>query len=338
MSLPSINQPLCEVCLGLDIAKHKLDACLRVGTRSQHQQFDNTPAGLKALRAWCQRLGQPAPRTVFEATGCYGDLAAQTLHVAGWFIHLANPRRIKDYARSLGRRNKTDRIDADLIAAFGQTRVLPRWEPPAPALQVLRALLRRLADLQGLQQAELNRQDAAASSVLVTKSLARVQRALAKEIAQLEGQLAAHLHAHRDLLADVERLCAVPGLGLKSAWWLCAEVPRHLPNARAAAAWLGVSPRVRQSGTTLRATAPVGSDGNRHLRRVLFMAAMTARRCNPRLRAFADRLAANGKSKLSVIIAVLHKLLKIAFAMLKEHSSYLPDHHPRSFSKNKDGI
>jgi len=327
-----------HACLGLDIAKDKLDACLQVGSRIQHHAFDNTLAGLKALRAWCRQLGHRTPLTVLEATGCYGELAATSLHAAGFPIHLAHARRIKDYARSLGRRNKTDRVDAAIIAAFGLSRALPRWEPPRPALHTLRALLRRLADLQALQQAEHNRQEAAASSPLVTKSLARVARALAQESAQLEAQIAAHLRTEAELQADVERLQQIPGIGTRSAWWLCAELPRHLPNARAAAAWLGVTPRVRQSGSSLRATAPVGHDGNRHLRRVLFMAAMTARRFNPRLKTFADRLAKNGKAKLSVLLAVLHKLLKISFAMLQSRSSYLHDHHPLHLSKNKDGI
>lgn len=328
-----------QVCLGLDIAKRKLDACLRLGPHTHHREFENTAAGLKALRTWCRHLGQPKPLTVLEATGCYGELAATSLHAAGFPLHLAQARRIKDHARSLGRRNKTDRVDAALIASFGLSRSLPQWVPAASAVQTLRALLRRLADLQTLQQAERNRQEAAAtSSPLVRKSLARIERVRATERTHLETQITAHLRAHPELQADVERLCQIPGIGSRSAWWLCAEVPRHLPNARAAAAWLGVTPRVRQSGSSLRTTAPIGHDGNHHLRRVLFMAAMTARRFNPRLKTFADRLAANGKAKLSVLIAVLHKLLKISFAMLQHHAPYLHDHDPLSFSKKKDGI
>jgi transposase len=330
----SATQTTATVCLGLDISKAKLDACLlRVGHRPHHRQFDNSRAGLQALQAWCQRLGHAAPLTVLEATGRYSDLAASLLHAAGFAVHLANPRRIKDYARSLGRRNKTDRLDAELIAAFGLSRPLPAWVPPAPELLLLRSLLRRLSDLQTLRQAENNRTEAATEAQVLRKSLTRIIRALDREIAHFEALILAHVAAHPALQADVDRLCHIEGIGARTAWWLCAEVPRHLPNPRAAAAWLGVTPRLRQSGATLRHTAPIGGDGNRHLRKVLFMAAMTARRCNPRLQAFADRLAANGKSKLSVIIAVLHKLLKISFAMLQHQSSYLQDHQPLLFSK-----
>jgi transposase len=333
-STPRVPSTTATVCLGLDISKAKLDACLlRLGHRPHHRQFDNSRAGLQALQAWCRRLGHAAPLTVLEATGCYSELAATHLHAAGFPVHLANPRRIKDYARSLGRRNKTDRLDAELIAAFGLSRPLPAWVPPAPERLRLRLLLRRLSDLQTLRQAESNRTDAAAACPVLTKSLARVQRALDQEIAQIQALLAAHLQAHPALQADVDRLCQIPGIGTRVACWLCAELPPHLPNPRAAAAWLGVTPRLRQSGSSLRQTAPVGAEGNRHLRKVLFMAAMAARRFNPRLRSFAERLLANHKPRLCVIIAVLHKLLKISFALLHHQTSYQPDHHPLSFPK-----
>jgi transposase len=318
-----------QTCLGLDIAKAKLDACLRVGTRTHHAQFDNTKPGLQSLRLWCKKLGAETPRTVLEATGRYGELATTLLHNAGHRVHVANRRRIKDHARSLGRRNKTDRIDAALIASFGASRTLPDWQPASPA----QALLHRLADLQNLLQAERNRVETAPDP-LVAKSLGRLLRTLEKEIATIETQIAAHIHATPALHAEVEGLCAIEGIGPRTAWWLCAELPRHRPNARAAAAWLAVTPRVRQSGTSLHSTAPVGAEGNRHLRRVLFMAAMVARRHNPRLKVFADRLAAAGKSKMAILIAVLHKLVKISFALLKNHSAYDPNHHPLPTAKN----
>jgi len=318
--------PVPHTCLGLDIAKAKLDACLLQGRRAHHAQFDNSPAGLAALRTWCKKHGAPAPLTVLEATGRYGELAAATLHTAGHRVHVANPRRIKDHAKSLGRRNKTDRIDAALIASFGTTRPLPAWQPPSSAQQLLRNLLRRLSDLETMRQAERNRQQAT-SDPLIAKSLGRVLRSLAQEITSLETQISAHLQATPELHADIQRLCAIEGIGERSARWLCAELPRHLPNARAAAAWLAVTPRVRQSGSSLHITATAGSEGNRHLRRVLFMAAMVARRHNPRLKLFADRLAANGKAKMAVLLAVLHKLLKISFAILKSQSAYDPTHN-----------
>jgi transposase len=246
-------------------------------------------------------------------------------------VHVANPRRVKDYARSLGRRNKTDQIDAQIIASFGATRSLPAWQPPTPEQLALRGLLRRLHELELLCRAEACRLQAAADP-LVQKSLHRLLKVLRKECATLETQINDLISSTPALQADVERLCQIEGIGPRSARWLCAELPRHLPNARAAAAWLAVTPRLRQSGSSVRSTAPVGHDGNRHLRRVLYMAAVVARRHNPRLKTFADRLAENGKSKMAVLIAVLHKLIKISFSLLKNQSLYQPLHNPLQFS------
>jgi transposase len=321
-----------DTCLGLDVSKATLEACLRIRSQAFHAQFENSKRGITVLRAWCKKHGAPSPLSVMEATGCYGELAAGELHAAGHRVHVANARRVKDYARSLGRRNKTDRVDAELIASFALTRRLPEWIPVSPEQHALRALMRRLAELQDLLQAERARSEATADP-LVSKSIARIVRMLERELASIEAQVAAHLKASPGLDADVQRLREIPGIGLRSACWLAAEMPRHLPNARAAAAWLGVTPRIRQSGTSY-STAPVGHEGNRHLRRVLFMAAMVARRANPRLKTFADRLADAGKPKLSILIAVLHKLTKIAFSLLKHHSSYDPSHLPSFFSKN----
>jgi len=322
-----------EACLGLDISQAKIDAALLRTGATFHAPFANSRAGLKQLQAWCRRHGVTTTLAVLEATGSYGELAATELHAAGWSVHLANARRIKDYARSLGRRNKTDRLDAELIAGFGATRQLPLWQPPSPAQQRLRSLLRRLHDLQTMLQAERNR-CAACHDPLVSQSLTRIVRTLHKEGTALEAQLRAHLQSAPALHADVQRLCQIEGIGLRSAAWICAELPRHLPNARAAAAWLGVTPQIRQSGTALHRTAPVGAQANRHLRKVLFMAAMVARRHNPRLKTFADRLAANGKSKMAVLIAVLHKLIKISFALLQNQSTYNPLHNPLAPPKN----
>ena len=321
-----LSEPI-HTCLGLDISKAKLDACLLQGARTHHAQFENSSLGLASLRRWCQKHGAASPLTVLEATVRYSELAACTLHAAGHHVHLANPRRIKHHGQSLGRRNKTDRIDATLIASFGVSpHPLPVWQPPSPAQQLLRALLRRLSDLETMRQAERNRTEGL-TDPLLAKSLARVLRAFEREIATLEAQISSHLQDSPELHSDIERLCAIEGIGQRSARWLAAELPRHLSNARAAAAWLGVTPRLRHSGSSLHHTSSPGPEGNRHLRRVLFMAAMVARRHNPRLKAFADRLAAQGKAKLSVLIAVLHKLLKISFAILKSQSAYDPAHN-----------
>ncbi len=118
------------------------------------------------------------------------------------------------------------------------------------------------------------------------------------------------------------------GIALKTTRWLCAELPRHLPNSRAVAAWCGLTPRLRQSGSSLHGTRSIGREGHRFLRKVLSLPAVVARSRNPRLKAFADSPQSRGQSTMSVLIAVEHKPLRHAFALLKNRSTDDPNHHP----------
>ena len=317
-------------CLGLDVAKAKLDACLLLGEQQHHATFDNSRPGISKLLAWVRKLHpDPLQRAVMEATGPYGELAAASLHEAGHRVSVVNPRWIKDHARSQGRRNKTDRLDAQLIADYARTHQCEQWLPPAPEVATLRALLRRLASIDAMIQAEQRRGECALSKEpLLLLSLRRVKRALLAEQKHLEKAIASHLRDHPLLKEDCSRLQQIEGIGPRAARWLCAELPRHLHSSRSAAAWIGVTPRKHESGSSIHRPATIGREGNLHLRRVLFMPAVVARLKNPRLKVFADRLEANGKPKMVVVIAVLHKLVRTAFAILKNHSIYDPLHSP----------
>lgn len=313
-------------CLGIDVAKFKLDICLLHNGKRHREQFPNTLIGLRDLISWLRTRHDGPLSVLMESTGNYSLLAATMLHNAGHAVSVVNPRWIKDHARSDGRRNKTDSLDAEIIAHYGLTHDSDHWQPVSPAQSVLRALLRRLAGLEEMAQMEARR--AETSEAVVFKSIERLTKYIAKEIASLEAAIQAHLVENAELFSDCKRLCTIPGIGMKTARWLCAELPRHLPNSRAAAAWCGLTPRLRQSGTSVRGASSIGREGNRFLRKILYMPAIVARRFNARLKAFADSLESRGKSKMSALIAVEHKLLRHAFAILKNKSTYDLTHHP----------
>lgn len=313
-------------CLGIDVAKFKLDICLLHNGKRHREQFPNTLIGLRDLISWLRTRHDGPLSVLIESTGNYSLLAATMLHNAGHAVSVVNPRWIKDHARSDGRRNKTDSLDAEIIAHYGLTHDSDHWQPVSPAQSVLRALLRRLAGLEEMAQMEARR--AETSEAVVLKSIERLTKYIAKEIASVEAAIQAHLVENAELFSDCKRLCTIPGIGMKTARWLCAELPRHLPNSRAAAAWCGLTPRLRQSGTSVRGASSIGREGNRFLRKILYMPAIVARRFNARLKAFADSLESRGKSKMSALIAVEHKLLRHAFAILKNKSTYDLTHHP----------
>jgi transposase len=320
-----------KACLGIDVSKATLEVCLLRDSAPRHRYrrtFANSRAGLDALLAWLKAHHPQPLAALMESTGSYGELAAHLLHQAGHRVSVLNARRIQQYAQSQCRHNKTDQVDAEIIARFGFTQSLhelPQWLPaPEPQAQ-LRELLRRSDELNAILQAERNRLEVAGQDDPIVGSLRSHVCWLEKELARLERVTAKLITASPDLAADCLRLEAIPGIGLKTARTLVAELPRHLKDSRTAAAWAGVAPRISQSGT-IKKPSRISAGGNRYLRKALYFPALVAIKHNPRFKTFAERLAQRGLSKMAVICAVIHKLLRTAFAILKNQSAYDPSH------------
>lgn len=319
--------------LGLDIAKASFEACLLHGGRALQCSFTNSTEGVHKLIAWTEKHAGGPVAAVLESSGRYGDLAATLLYEAAHQVSVVNPRRIRDHAKSRGWRNKTDRGDAALIADYACRNAdeLPLWSPLPAEVATLRALLHRIRELEAMRQAEENRREALPARSPLHQSLDRTTRALTEEIALLEKAVTEHIHTHPCLEQDCQRLQSVPGIGPKSAQWLVAELSHAFPGCRAAAAWVGVTPRIHESGTSVRKHPGIGPEGNQLLRSLLYLPAVVARNRNPALKVFADRLAARGMSKKAVVLAVMHKLVRIAFALLKNQSTYDPAYFPKAF-------
>jgi len=318
-------------CLGIDVSKASLDVCLLQDSASHHRyrrKFSNSRSGIKALLEWLMAHCPGPVAAVMESTGCYGELCAHLLHEAGHRVSVISARRIQQYAQSRCRHNKTDQVDAEVIARFGflqDDELLPQWLPTPQAQGQLRELLRRGDELEAALQAERNRLEGAAERSALLKSLKGHIRWLEKELIRLQKMITALLKTFPDLAEDCRRLEAIEGVGAKTARWLVAELPLHLESSHTAAAWAGVAPRLFESGTIKRPSR-IGRSGNRYLRKAMYFAAIVARTHNPRFKAFADRLAQRGLSKMAVIFAVLHKLLRTAFAILKHKTAYDPSH------------
>ena len=220
--------------LGIDVSKLTLDTCLVLHGRQVRQRVVNTAAGHRQMLEALQKRGVSRALIVMEATGPYGLAAASTALKAGHQVAVINPRRILDFARSQGRRNKTDRVDAAIIADFAATRAVELWQPLPPAQSALRDLLRRQDDLQAQIQAEARRLEMAPEAPLaLQESLQRSMRWHQAEQKRVEKSIVLHLKAQPALAADIQRLKAIPGFGVKTSRLLAAEIPRHFKNARA---------------------------------------------------------------------------------------------------------
>jgi len=310
--------------LGIDIAKENFEAALWVSGKVRQRSFSNQPRGFAALSRWLTERGISQVHACLEATGRYGDELALYLHQAGHIVSVVNPKRIRSYAQSQLRRNKTDALDAALIADFCATQHPPAWTPPTPEVRELQALLHQLDALQQMRNQEQNRLAAGAPSPLVRATLQAHLDFIAQQITQLQQYIADHIDHHPDLKRDQALLVSIKGIGdLTAARWLSYHL-RGYTSARAVAAYAGLSPSQRTSGKSVRRKSQISKVGNPQLRKYLYFPAMSAMRSNPPLRAFADRLRQHGKCEMEILIAVMRKLLCQAFGVLKSGLPFDP--------------
>jgi len=319
--------------LGIDVSKAKLDAALWLPDARKWYacKVDNDSAGYGKLLSWARsKAGAPADqlRVVLEATGVYHEAAAEALHDAGCPVVIANPKRVRDFAKGLGLLSKTDTVDARALARYGELHEAQPWQPPAPAVRVLRALLARLAAVDEDLQREENRWEKAQISQtpeVVRESLLRSLETLRHERKRLLQAIDDHHDQNPDLKAERDLLKTIPAVGNASAnQLLCLLRGRSFDNARQAAALAGLVPVEYTSGTSVRGKPRLSKQGNPRLRAVLYMASVTALRYNPELRVIYDRLLARGKAKMAALGALMRHIVHIAFGMLKHQQPYNP--------------
>jgi transposase len=310
--------------LGLDVAKASVQAELRTKERKVRFDFANNAKGFVQLARVLNQQGAPKIWAGLEATGAYSQALALWLHAQGHRVSLLNPRRVKQYAQSAGRRNKTDVLDAAIIADFVCAMRPAPWQPPTLEVAQLQALVRRREELSVMLQAEKNRLEGVA--VDVRSSLQRIIAALSAEKRRVEKLITQQIRSHPQLSRDHQLLCSIKGIGSLTAAILLAEMarPGQVERARQAAAHAGLAPRREQSGSSVRRNRGLGREGNRYLRKALYMPALVAIKYNAPLSHFASRLRSAGKPKMSIVCAVMRKLIHIAFGVLKHQQPFNP--------------
>lgn len=310
--------PDCSTFVGIDVARQTLDAAsLPEGPRGT---FPNTRPGCQALLQALPRPGECL--VVVEATGGYERAVVAELLSAGHHVAVVNPRQVRDYARALGVLAKTDRLDAAVLARFAE-QVRPRPLAEAHERQAeLDDLVARRRQLVELRTAEMNRR-AQAASALIRRSIQVVLDQLNKELGRIEKAILALVESDDDWRRKSELLRSVPGVGPVTALTLLADLPElGRLSRRQVAALVGLAPFNRDSGRFKGRRAIWG--GRAVVRGTLYMAALTARRSNPVIRAFADRLTAEGKQAKVVLAACMRKLLVILNTMVKNNSHWNP--------------
>jgi len=316
--------------LGIDVSKSKLACAMFLCGKYKNKTFANTPAGFEDLWRWLDRFDCLPEHVCLEATGSYGEDVATFLYDRGLTVSIVNPTRIKGFAQSEGLRTKTDKVDARLIANFCHSKreKLRSWKPAPKEQRELRDMTRRLDALIRMRVQEENRLEGNLSD-LVVANLNKHIRFLKKQIAELEEKISDHINRHPVLRQQCDLLNSIPGVAETTSANLISELNfEQFSSARQAAAYAGLTPSDRQSGTSVKGRPKLSKIGSKRLRKALYMPAMSAMRCNPVLSQFADRLKRQGKAGKVIIAAVMRKIIHMAFGILKSGRPFDPDYQP----------
>jgi len=309
------------VVVGIDVSKAQLDTAF--GAEGEIVGFSNDASGISQL---LERLKAERPSlVVMEASGGYETAAATAIAAAGWRLAVVNPRQVRDFARATGRLAKTDEIDAAILAAFGKAIEPEVTRLPDEEAQALQALLLRRQQLVAMRAQEHQRLEHAQS--LMRKNIKKHIDWLDQEIGKLDVDLTAGLRKSPVWRAKDELLRSLKGIGRITSGTLLVALPElGRLDRRTIAALVGLAPFNRDSGKMRGRRSIYG--GRARIRTLLYMAATSAIRSNPVIRAFYERLKSRGKPHKVAVVACMRKMLTILNAMVRESTPWTPEIKP----------
>ena len=310
------------VVVGIDVAKDKVDACIRV--LALRQTCPNTAQGHRKLVAWLRK--HQVSKAVLEASGGYEREWRKVLHKAGIEVRIVDPKRVRNFALSAGRLAKNDAIDAEMIAWFAETFSEGPSQTSDPAREELVALVKARIALVELKT-RLQSQNAHAAPGQVRKANARVSKSLAVEIEKLEAAIAAKVKATADFAERAEIIESVPGFAETTAANLVAGMPElgHVSD-EIAAALIGLAPYDDDSGQRRGERHIKG--GRRWIRNAIYMPCLgAATQNNPVIKAFYQRLIAKGKAPKVALVACMRKLIIILNTLIARRQKWDPSRY-----------
>ena len=325
---------MCEFT-GIDVSKEKFDVGwlrdVKTG-KKKTKVFKNTRAGHQQVQDWLlNNLKVPAQDIVItlEPTGVYHEALMYFLHDCGFQVLLVNPGKARKYAQSLNQLHKTDKLDAVTLAWYGhaQQHKLTLWQPEAPEIRELKVMIRRLDALEKDLQREQNRQEAAQvslSSDRVAQSLKDMIETLKAEIERLQQDIDNHIDRFPELKRNRQLLQSIKGIGaVMSRELVYLFASKRFKSAKQAAAYIGLIPKLRESGK-LKGRTMLSKMGSARIRAKLYMAAVCASTHNPDIKAQKARLLKAGKVKMQALGAAMRKLIQICFGVIKHQCEYQP--------------
>lgn len=318
--------------IGIDMSKSKFDALwLKDPTtlKVKSKVFSNDRKGFAEFVEWIdQHVNRPLNEVhvVMEATSVYHEALAQCLFDHNVAVSVVNPAHVHHFAKGLGTTHKTDKADSLIVARYAAMVRPERWQPEPMPVRELKALLARIAALEADLQRERNRLEKSVlnSSSIVINSLHKMIRELDNERERLEKEIDDHIDRHPELKNDLRLLRSIPGVGpVVSRVMLALIRSRTFVKASECAAFLGLIPRIKESGT-FKGRSMLSKTGPSEVRAKLYMAAIVASQHNPDIKAQKERLLKRGKNKMQALGAAMRKLVHQCFGVLKHQTEYSP--------------
>lgn len=308
--------------IGIDISKETFDASWKENGKFKSVVYSNDKKGFNQFT----RHLEVGDHCVMEASGPYYLSLAMLLHSQEVKVSVANPLSVKRFSQMQLSRTKTDKKDAAMIAMYGEMVQPALWQPEAAHIMEMKDILTTLEGYEK-QVTMLNNQLEAEKHLPIVsqqakKSTEKMIKMLEKEIAQLNKTLQAIATEHCS--QTLEKLQSIPGIGPKTSIMLIALTNNfeNFDDARKLSAYVGLCPRVYQSGTSVRGKGHICKVGNARARKLLYICSWTAQTANAQCRALKERLEIKGKPSRVIKIAIANKLLRMAFAVAKKNATY----------------
>lgn len=322
-----------SVSIGIDVAKNKLQiAWLKQlnPTLFKPKSLPNTPEGHRALMDWLIKNTQVKPEqlhVILEPTNVYHEQVALYLHEQGCRVSLVNPKKVNDFAASLGSLSKNDRKDSVMLARFGAMMSPRLWHPPPLEIRMLQDLLNRLDALQNTLLQEQNRLDTLSKKeaypAIIKQSLLDSIAYLQQAIKAIQQQIDDHIDRHPHLKNDQALLETIPGIAALSAQRMIAVIRgKDFNKASEVAAFMGLVPMEHTSGSSVFKRPRLSKRGDPALRGKLYMPVIAAITHNPTVRSFYKKLIDQRKHQRAAMTAAMRKLVHICFGVLKHQQPF----------------
>ena len=318
--------------VGIDISKLTFDVAIIDGSGRYHSyKFTNDSSGFRRL---LQKAKEQTCHFVMEASGPYYLKLATFLNEAGYAVSVVNPLIIRRFCQMKMMRAKTDKKDAVMIAEYGRIKEPDCWLADQDYVLELKQLQAYLDQLNKQRTSFIRQQEAFKQNTVVSKEVksgtTKFIRAMDKEAAKIEHRMISIISLHHQQMFD--HLQSIPGLGKKTSMLLIVLTGafEKFDNAKQISSYFGLSPRIYESGTSIKGRARICKMGMGKMRQLLYMCAMNAKRANKACKDLYDRLIEKGKSGKLALIAVANKLVKQAFALATKQQFYNSNYSPNA--------